>query len=179
MGIRVVPDTPYSKLTIEQIKREYSYLNVYKNSKQAKLDLESWALDFGICLQQTSLAQGSGPCFQYGLKKCKGACVGAETPENYHEKLTTLVDYYKYPHPDFLIILKGRKIGEFSFIFIEDSIFKGYGYYELNHQIKNKKQIYSRLITMESNPDVEKLIRSFLTRKKYIKLVVLESAEAS
>ena len=93
--------------------------------------------------------------------------------------MTTLVDYYKYPHPDFLIILKGRKTGEFSFIFIEDSIFKGYGYYELNHQIKNKKQIYSRLITMESNPDVEKLIRSFLTRKKYIKLVVLESAEAS
>jgi hypothetical protein len=32
----------------------------------------------------------------------------------------------------------------------------------------------SRLISMEDNPDVQKLIRSFLSRKKYNKLIPLE-----
>ena len=44
---------------------------------------------------------------------------------------------------------------------------------KLNHQIKTKKQIESRLIAIQDNPDTQKLIRSFLTRKKYIKLIPL------
>jgi len=179
MGIRVVPGSPYSILSIEQVKREHQYLSVYKNAKQAKLDMEKWAIEFGICLQQTSLARGSGPCFQYGLKNCKGACIGVEKPADYEEKINTLIAYFSYPYSDFLVILKGRETGESAFIFIEDFLFKGYGYFELNHQIKSKKQLYSRLISMESNPDVEKLIRSFLTKKKYIKLVALEGAQAN
>lgn len=174
MGIRIVSEVPYKKLYIEQVNREKEYLNVYKNAKQAKADLEKWALDFGICFQQTNLAQGKGPCFHYGLKNCDGACIGEESPKDYHKKINALQNYFSYPFSTFLILLKGRKTGESSFIFIEDFVFKGYGYFELNHQIKSKKQIYSRLIRMENNPDVEKLIRSFLTRKKYIKLVDLE-----
>ena len=112
--------SPYSILRIEQVKREHQNMNVYKNSKQAKLDLEKWALEFSICLQQTSLARGSGPCFQYGLKNCKGACIGMENPAGYEEKINTLTAYFRYPYSDFLIVLKGRKTGESAFIFIED-----------------------------------------------------------
>ena len=66
-------------------------------------------------------------------------------------------------------------MGESSFILIKENIFWGYGYFELNHQIKDTKQILSRLIPMEDNPDVQKLIRSFLTRKKYKKLIPLNA----
>ena len=68
---------------------------------------------------------------------------------------------------------KGRKNGESSFVYISETQFRGYGYFELNHQIKTKKQIESRLIAIQDNPDTQKLIHSFLTRKKYIKLIPL------
>ena len=78
-----------------------------------------------------------------------------------------------YPHQDFLIVLDGRKTGESSFVYLKDNCFQGYGYYELNHQIKTSKRIESRLVQMEKNPDTQKLIRSFLARKKYNKLIPL------
>jgi DNA polymerase-3 subunit epsilon len=74
-----------------------------------------------------------------------------------------------------LIVEKGRKNGESAFVFIEDNQFKGYGYFELNHQVKTKKQIESRLIDIKDNPDTQKLIHSFLARKKYIKLIPLHN----
>jgi hypothetical protein len=45
----------------------------------------------------------------------------------------------------------------------------------LNHQVKTKKQIESRLIDIKDNPDTQKLIHSFLARKKYIKLIPLHN----
>ena len=68
-----------------------------------------------------------------------------------------------------------RKTGESSFVYIENNIFKGYGYFDLNYQIKNSKQIISRLICMEDNLDTQKLIRNSLRRKKYNKLIPLDN----
>ena len=51
--------------------------------------------------------------------------------------------------------------------------FKGYGYFELNHQIKSMSQIISRLVSMEEDNDAKKLICSFLLKKKYLKLIIL------
>ena len=78
-----------------------------------------------------------------------------------------------YPYPDFLLTENGRKRGEFTFILIKNYEFKGYGYFELNHQIKSMSQIISRLVSMEENNDAKKLICSFLLKKKYLKLIIL------
>ena len=61
----------------------------------------------------------------------------------------------EYQFRNFLLIDKGRQSGEFSFVYIEDNKFLGYGYYELNHQIKTKDQIESRLIPIEENLDTQ------------------------
>ena len=81
----------------------------------------------------------------------------------------------QYPFSNFIIVSRGRKSGESSFVFIENDIFKGYGYFDLNHQIKNNEQIKSRLINMEDNLDTQKIIRSFLGSKKYNKLINLDA----
>ena len=80
---------------------------------------------------------------------------------------------FSYPFPDFLLTENGRKHGEFTFILIKNYQFKGYGYFELNHQIKSMSQIISRLVSMEENNDAKKLIYSFLLKKKYLKLINL------
>ena len=56
-----------------------------------------------------------------------------------------------------------------------NEIFSGYGYFELNHQIKTDDQINSRLISIENTLDTQKLVQNFLLRKKYLKLINLEN----
>ena len=179
MGIRLDEPDEYPNLIVEQVKKEHVYLSVYRNMKSAKAAVVNWTANYGICLHKTSLSNSSGPCFQYGLKKCDGACIGSESAEAYREKVNTLLATFRYPYSDFLIVSQGRKTGESSFVYIKDKVFCGYGYFELNHQIKDDKQISSRLVSMENNPDVEKLIRSFLSRKRYNKLIPLDNIKAS
>ena len=174
MGIRLDDSVEYPELIIEQIKKEHTYFSVYKNSKSAKSAIFNWTENYGICLKKTSLSNKTGTCFLHEVNKCDGACTGKETPDSYRKKIKLLLADFEYPFSDFIITSKGRKLGESSFIYIKGNVFLGYGYYELNHQIKNDKQIMSRLISMEDNPDVQKLIRSFLSRKKYNKLIPLE-----
>ena len=174
MGIRLDDSVEYPELIVEQIKKEHTYFSVYKNSKSAKSAIFNWTENYGICFKKTSLSNKTGACFLHEVNKCDGACTGKETPDSYRKKIKLLLADFEYPFSDFIITSKGRKIGESSFIYIKGKVFLGYGYYELNHQIKNDKQIRSRLISMEDNPDVQKLIRSFLSRKKYNKLIPLE-----
>ena len=174
MGIRLDDSVEYPELIVEQIKKEHTYFSVYKNSKSAKSAIFNWTENYGICLKKTSLSNKTGTCFLHEVNKCDGACTGKETPDSYRKKIKLLLADFEYPFSDFIITSKGRKLGESSFIYIKGNVFLGYGYYELNHQIKNDKQIMSRLISMEDNPDVQKLIRSFLSRKKYNKLIPLE-----
>ena len=140
MGIRIDYSQKYPKLIAEQIQRNHDYLSVFKNIKAAKAALFSWAVKFGICIQKTSLMHAEKACFNYELKKCDGACIGKETPTEYQKKITALISSFTYPHSDFLLIEKGRKNGESAFVYIQDDQFKGYGHYELNHQIKQENR---------------------------------------
>jgi DNA polymerase-3 subunit epsilon len=173
MGIRIDTTETYPKLIIEQVKMDTKYISVFRSQKAAKTVLFRWAESFGICLHKTSLSNSDAACFNHGIQKCEGACVGEESPESYQERIQMLLKDLSYPHATFLIVEKGKKHGESSFVYVEGNVFRGYGYHELNHQIKNQPQIESRLIPMENNPDAQKLIRSFLRRKKYKKLIPL------
>jgi DNA polymerase-3 subunit epsilon len=175
MGIRVDFTGDYPTLIVEQIQKDRDYLSVYKNKKAAKSAVFRWLDDFGVCMQKTNLMSAEKACFNYALKKCDGACVGKERPKAYSQKIEALRASFSYPYSDFLILEKGRKSGESAFVYICENQFRGYGYFELNHQIKTKKQIESRLIAIQDNPDTQKLIHSFLKRKKYIKLIPLQN----
>ena len=96
-----------------------------------------------------------------------------DSSRQHNKKIMELCNSFSYPFPDFLLTENGRKQGEFTFILIKNYQFRGYGYFELYHQIKTMSQILSRLVSMEENNDVKKLIYSFLLRKKYLKLINL------
>ena len=96
-----------------------------------------------------------------------------DSSKQHNKKIMELCKSFSYPFPDFLLTENGRKEGEFAFILIKNYQFKGYGYFELYHQIKSMSQIVSRLVSMEENNDVKKLIYNFLLKKKYLKLINL------
>ncbi len=156
VGVRVDDTKTYHRIIIEQVKKKFKYLTVFKN----KIDAEK---AIAILVQK----------FEIKLNNSSFSIKSKESPKKYNYKVKKLSKSFSYPFPNFLIIENGRKHGEFTFILIKNNQFRGYGYFELNHQIKTISQINSRLISMEENNDTKKLIYSFLLKKKYIKLINL------
>ena len=173
MGIRRDESSPYQRLLIEQVRQDADYLDVFKNKKEAEGRLRFWIEEFSLCAQHTSFARAQGACFRKGIDKCEGACVGEERCDDYNSKVQAVADSLLYPYDDFLIIDKGKSVGEKSFIYIKDGVFQGYGYFQLNHQIKSSGKIEARLIRIENNRDTQAVIRSFLRRERYQKLINL------
>ena len=177
MGIRIDQETDYHQLILEQVRNDREYLVVFKNSRVAKHLMIQWIEDHQLCHKHSSLQDSDGACFAYKNDQCKGACLEQESPESYNERLSQLQDKNNYPHDHFLMIGIGRKDGEYSFIYIDNQCFKGYGFYELNHQIKNKEKILNRMIAMEDNSDCRALILSHIKKNKFRKLIPLGITE--
>jgi DNA polymerase-3 subunit epsilon len=177
MGIRIDQETTYHQLILEQVRNSREYLVVFKNSRVAKHVLTQWIEDHQLCFKHSSLQDSEGACFAYKNDQCKGACLEEESTQSYNDRLHQLQDKNNYPHDHFLMIGSGRKDGEYSFIYIDNQCFKGYGFYELNHQIKNKEKILNRMIAMEDNSDCRTLILSHIKKNKFRKLIPLDIAD--
>ena len=173
MGIRIDKETPYHQLILEQVRNDRDYIVVFKNGRVAKHLMTQWMEDLLLCHKHSSLQDTDGACYAYKNNKCKGACLEEEAPEKYNQRLRKIEDKNNYPYNDFLMIEKGRKEGEYSFIYIENQRFKGYGYYELNHQINSKEKIFKRMISMDDNSDCRALILAHIKKHKYRKLIPL------
>lgn len=179
MGIRIDKTTPYHQLVLEQVRSKEDYLVVFKNGRVAKHLMLRWMETYALCHKHSSLQESDGACYAYKNDNCKGACLEEEPPEQYNARLEALNDIRDYPHNDFLMIDQGRKEGEKSFIYIENQCFKGYGFFELNHQIKTPEKIQHRMTPMEENSDCRALIQAHLKKNKYKKLIPLEVTEVN
>ena len=59
--------------------------------------LESLAPDHGLCWRQLGWEKRGGPCFARQVKRCRGACVGEETPQAHHARLATALAPWRLP----------------------------------------------------------------------------------
>ena len=173
MGIRIDKETIYHQLVLEQVRNERKYIFVFKKGRVAKHILNQWITENKLCYNHCLIEKSDGPCFAYKNDQCKGACIKEENPQDYNLRVAQLAHKSDYPHDHFLLIGRGRKNGESSFIYIQDQVYKGYGFFELNYQIKTPEKIISRITSMDDNSDCRALIISFINREKYSKLIPL------
>lgn len=129
--------------------------------------------DYNLCQKLTGLYTTKTSCFKYDVKECHGACVNEETPESYNKRVLELIEKHSYTNKNMLIIDKGREVHEKSVILIENGIFKGLGFFDLNHQITNKEILNSLLTPMSNNKDNQHIIQSYMRRNKRLKIIEL------
>ena len=68
---------------------------------------------------------------------------------------------------------KGRNINEKSFVLIEDQLIKGYGYYDLNHQINSLIKIKNRIVKIDHNQDVFSILYNYVKLNKHRGIIKL------
>ncbi|MBX3674768.1 MAG: hypothetical protein KF776_17470 [Burkholderiales bacterium] len=59
--------------------------------------LEAIAAEQGLCWRLLGWEKRGGPCFARQVRKCRGACVGEETPEAHNVRLATALEERRIP----------------------------------------------------------------------------------
>ena len=140
----------------------------------AKSHLEKITETYRLCQNKTGLSSSKGNCFAYTIKNCEGACIQAENPESYNKRASNLIKKYSYENKSMLIIDRGREVDERSVVLIEDGIFKGIGFYNLNFQLNTIDILKSIITPMDNNRDAQHIIQSYLRSKKVKKVIPLD-----
>ncbi|GHC54521.1 exonuclease domain-containing protein [Ulvibacter litoralis] len=170
-----VDENGYINLSIEKADGRKKAIITFTNYQQAKSSLFRITEEFQLCQKLTGLYDTETNCFLHTIKECKGACIQEEAPEIYNQRVQKLIEKYSYLHKHMLIIDKGREIDEHSVILIENGQYKGYGFYNLNHQINNVEILKTIINPMQNNRDAQHIIQGYLRKNKVLKIVNLDA----
>lgn len=156
----------YRNLKVDKANREELPITTFSNRQSAKHFMFKTVDDYQLCQKLTGMYKTNSSCFKYDVKECLGACVQEESVEDYNKKVNALVDNYSYKNKNMLIVDRGRAIDEKSVIVVENGIFIGLGFFDLNHQILNKEVLLSLITPMTNNKDNQHIIQSYVRRNK-------------
>lgn len=89
----------------------------------------------------------------------------------HNQLLESLINGEVAKWQNIIIVLKGRNQSEKSAIVIENGIFKGYCFYDLNYQITNAAVLDKKLITLVYPKDILNTIKHYIFTKKDYKII--------
>ena len=164
----------YLQFKIEKTNLDKPAITTFTNYQQAKSQLFKITEQHQLCQKHTGLHKTSGPCFLHTIKECFGACIGEEPVDQYNARVERYLAMHSYENQNMVIIDHGREVDERSVILIEDGVYRGFGFFNLNYQINNLEILRSIISPMEDNRDAQHIIHSFLRRKKVLKIIPLE-----
>ncbi|MFK7004567.1 exonuclease [Flavobacterium covae] len=126
---------------------------------------------YQLCQKINGLYDTKKSCFQYDIKQCFGACIQKEAPDAYNLRVNEFISKHQFHNNTMVIVDKGRTLEERSAVVIENGIYKGYCFYDLNHQINTLQILKNILVPMQNTRDSRNIIQHYINKKKMLKLV--------
>lgn len=165
----------YINLMIDKADGRKKPITTFTNRQSAKSFLFNAVEEFQLCQKLTGLYPTKTSCFNYDIKQCLGACIQNELPEDYNKRVSELISKNSYNDQNMVIIDRARDVDERSAVLIENGLFKGFGYFNLNYQITNMTVLQSLITPMENNRDAQHIIKSYLRKNKKIKIIKFDN----
>jgi len=167
----------YINLNIEPVDGRKKTITTFTNKQSGKALLNNAVENHNLCLKLTGLEKTLISCFKYNIQECEGACINEENTEIYNNRVQAFINEHSYNNKNIIIVDRGREIEERSAILIENGVFKGYAFYNLNHQLNNLEILKSIIIPMENNSHTQHIIQSYLRKNKRLKILKFEPSK--
>jgi len=167
----VLDENGYLNLRLQKADGRKKEITSYTSLQEGKNALFRITEKYNLCQKLNGLYETQNGCFQYKIKECNGACLGKETPEIYNERVEEFINEMTFDNNNLVLIDRGRTINERSAILIENGIYKGYCFYELNYQINNIEVLKNIIIPMQNNRDTRTIIQGYLRKNKVMKVL--------
>ncbi len=161
----------YLSLTVQKADGRKKEITSFSTLLEGKNLLHKITTDYQFCQKINGLYDTKKECFNYDIKQCKGACIGKESTEDYNLRVNDFLDNNQLQNQNMVIIDKGRTINERSAVLIENGVYKGYCFYDLNYQINNIDILKNIIIHMDNNRDSRNIIQSYIKKNRVLKII--------
>lgn len=161
----------YLALKLHKTDGRKKEITSFATLQEGKALLHKITEEHQFCQKVNGLYNTKKGCFQYDLKECLGACVGKEAPEDYNKRVTNFLENHQLHSQNMVIVDRGRSIDERSAVLVENGVYKGYCFFDLNYQINNIEILRNIIIPMQNNRDTRNIIQHYIRKKKVHKIV--------
>ncbi len=165
----------YINLKLQKADGRKKEITSYTSLQEGKNALFTITSHYKLCQKLTGLYASKTNCFQYTIKECDGACIGTISPEEYNARVLSFIEKNSFENQNMVLVDKGRSISERSAVLIENGIYKGYTFYDLNYQINNIEILRNIIIPMQNNRDTKNIIQGYIRKYKTIKILKFQT----
>lgn len=153
------------------INTDENPLSVFSSREKAKSKLESLVETYKLCQKLTGLYETNGPCFQYHVGICFGACCGKETPVGYNERALRATEEFIFARRNFFIIDKGRYEEEKCAVKVINGKYAGYGYFNINDIGFGLSAVHECIKPSPDNRDIQVILKQYLKSNRVEKII--------
>ena len=161
----------YLNLILQKADGRKNEITSFVSLQEAKNALFRITAQYNLCQKYTGLYITKNECFQYKIKECDGACIGKILPEEYNQRVQEFIDKNSFETESVILVDRGRNSSEHSAILIENGIYKGYAFYDLNYQITHIDILKNILVPMQNNRDTRNIIQAYIRKSKTLKVI--------
>jgi len=161
----------YLALLLQKADGRKKEITSFASLQEGKNALFKITDKYQLCQKINGLYNTKNACFKYKIKECAGACIQEESVETYNQRVTEFIEMNQFENENMIVLDRGRSVEERSAILIENGIYKGYCFYDLNYQVTNVEVLRNILIPMQNNRDVRQIIQSYLRKNKVWKII--------
>jgi DNA polymerase-3 subunit epsilon len=118
-GVLELPDAPgpprYLPAASVEPRDIAGRFGPFSSKRQARETLRKLAAEHALCWKALGLEKRMGPCFARQVKRCAGACVGAESAEAHHARLAVALAALavpRWPYPALAAIREKSLFGD-------------------------------------------------------------------
>ncbi|NTW24868.1 MAG: GIY-YIG nuclease family protein [Lentimicrobium sp.] len=141
----------------------------FTTMEHARNYLYSIVEKFELCQKFCGLYETKGACFHYGIKQCRGACAGQETPEQYNRRVEAAIRLSGFHYPDFFIVDRGRHADEVAVVKIAGGRYMGFGYTDASDS--GIESLDNCISFYDDNRDTRQIIRNYLKKNPRTRIV--------
>jgi DNA polymerase-3 subunit epsilon len=161
----------YLNLKLQKADARKKEITSFASLQEAKNALFRITSHYHLCQKYTGLYITKNECFQYKIKECDGACIGKISPEEYNQRVQEFIEKNSFEDNNMILVDRGRNGSEHSAVLIENGIYKGYAFYDLNYQITNIEILKNILVPMQNNRDTRNIIQAYIRKSKTLKVI--------
>lgn len=159
----------FLRLSLQKLNDDSRELAAFVSIQEGKNAMLRIAADFQLC--HSLLGLTIDETMECG--KCDGVCRGDIAPEAYNARVLEFIDRLTLDSGSMIIVDRGRTLSERSAVLIENGVFKGYGFFDLNYQISNPGVLKNIIIPMPHYKETLHQISAHLIRNRRVKVISL------
>lgn len=155
----------YINFSIRKLKEGDEPMSTADNVHSARELLQMMVERYRLCLSKCDLHNMPGPCFNFHLHKCEGACLNSEAAEDYNARALEAIGRHSFQRESFMILGKGRRENEQSVVCVERGQYKGFGYIDIDSGEPDIELMRSSIKPYPHNRDIQQILCTYLRGK--------------